>query len=127
MSAFRTPANSMVDCIESCSACAHLCIETLAWCQARGGRLADPNHVALLTLCTEICNASARAMARGAETRDFLCHACAKVSQRCADSIRMLGNEPQLRACAAACANAARACADMARAPETEFRYRLAS
>jgi hypothetical protein len=124
VTAFRTPSNAMTDCIESCTACAHLCLETLAWCQAKGGAYADPKLLALLALCADICTTSARAMIGGSEAHVFLCHACAQVCLRCADSCALLSTEAQLRTCATACANAARCCADMARAPESEMEAR---
>ena len=124
MTAFRTPSNAMRDCIESCTACEHLCLETLAWCQMRGGTYADPKLLALLSLCADICASSGRAMIGGSDAHVFLCHACAQVCQRCAEACSALSPETQLRACASACANAARCCADMARAPETEMEAR---
>ena len=98
VTSFRTPSNAMADCIESCMACEHLCVETLAWCRARGG--ADPKLPALLALTADICAASARAMAGGSDAYVYLCHACAQVCQRCAESCGALAEEAQLRACA---------------------------
>jgi hypothetical protein len=119
MSAFRTPSNAMLDCIQNCTACEHLCLETLAWCQAQGGEFAKPKFLALLSLCADICGTSQRAMLGGSEAYVFLCDACSQVNQRCASACAEFADEPRLRACAAACANCARSCADMARAPET--------
>jgi hypothetical protein len=117
MGAFRSTANAASDCIQSCTASAHLCLETLAWCQATGGRYAEPGHLALLALCADTCSASARAIIGGSDAHVFLCHACAQVCQRCAQACRALGDEQPLGACASACENTARSCADMVNFP----------
>jgi len=109
----------MADCIESCTACEHLCLETLAWCQGKAPPFGERKLLSLLALCADVCAASARAMIGGSDAHVYLCHACAQVCLRCADACGVLPMEQQLRACASACANAARCCADMARAPES--------
>jgi hypothetical protein len=117
MTAFRTAANAMADCIDNCTACEQLCLEVLPLCQATGGERAGPQFLALLALCADVCGTNARAMRGGSSAYVFLSHACAEVCKRCADACAPFVDEPRMRACASACANCARSCAEMARAP----------
>ena len=118
---FRTPSNAVVDCIESCTACEHLCIETIAHCQEKRGRLAEPDRLALLGVCADICGTSARAMLSGSDAHVHTCTACAEICRRGAESCGLHAEDARLRACASACANAARCCAEMAHMPATQF------
>lgn len=117
MSGFRSNPNAMADCVESCTACSLICVETLAYCQKLGGKLADPAELALLTICADICATAARAMLTGSDAHVHTCAACALVCRRCAESCGRHADDPKLRACASACANAARCCAEMAHTP----------
>ena len=113
MSAFQSPAKATADCIQDCRACAHLCQETLAYCQADGRAHGDPQRLALLALCSETCTVTANAIGGGSDAHVFLCVACSQVSLRCAESCSRPGADAQLRACAAACTLVAGSCADL--------------
>jgi hypothetical protein len=105
----------MRDCIQNCTDCRNICLETLAHCLHMGGKHADPAHIGLLMDCAEICGVSASYMLRGSDLHGRTCAVCAEVCERCADDCERLadGDELMLR-CAEVCRRCAQSCSDMA-------------
>lgn len=104
----------MNSCIRACSTCHEVCLETLSYCLAQGGRHAEPAHVALMQTCADICQTSADAMRRGAEVHAHICRACAAVCDACADDCASMGEDAEMRRCAETCRSCARECERMA-------------
>lgn len=109
----RDPA--MNGCIESCSHCHIVCLETIKYCLGRGGKHADPQHVALMAACADICATCADTMLGGSVASAAVCGACAEVCRQCAESCEALGDDAEMKRCAQACRRCAESCAAMAR------------
>ena len=101
-SAHRPAATN--DCIDACTACRAICLETINYCLGKGGEHAAPEHQALLAACADICTTSSATMLRGAEQASHrVCAACAEVCAACAASCEAMAGDEQMQRCAAAC------------------------
>ena len=98
-------------CIEHCTRCHAICVETIAHCLAVGGRHAAPAHIRLLEDCAQICATSADFMLRGSDLHSHTCGACAEICARCAEECERMADDDMMRECAEAC----RACAESCR------------
>lgn len=67
------------ECIRSCGNCYATCLATVQHCLTQGGPHADPQHIALLLNCADICQASYNFMLRGSALHKQVCAVCAKV------------------------------------------------
>lgn len=105
---------SMDECIDNCTQCHAICVETIAYCLSQGGKHAEPGHIALMATCADICATSADAMLRGAEVHVFTCGACAEICRQCAESCGAMGDDATMKRCAEACRRCAESCASMA-------------
>ncbi|QAT82525.1 putative cysteine-rich protein YhjQ [Corallococcus coralloides] len=105
--------DAMRECIDHCTACHRVCLETLADCLKRGSRLAEPGPLRLLMDCADICDTSARFMLRGSELHSRTCFACAEVCAACATACEALGDEGLMEACADACRRCEESCRGM--------------
>ena len=101
---------SLRNCIHACTACHHICQETLAHCLEKGGRHADPAHIRVLMDCSAICATSADFMLRNSEHYVRVCAVCAEICDRCAASCEAFGDDPEMRRCAEACRRCAESC-----------------
>ena len=107
----------MNDCIDNCTSCHAICLETLNYCATKGGEHAEPDHIALLAACADICATSANTMLRGATPASAaICGACAELCRRCAESCERMSDDPEMQACAELCRRCAASCAAMASA-----------
>lgn len=105
----------MRDCIELCSTCHDVCVETVAHCLERGGEHADARHILALLDCAQACDASRDFMLRGSELHGKVCAVCAEACERCADSCEALGADDEtMRRCAEMCRRCAESCRSMA-------------
>jgi len=105
----------MQQCIENCSNCHRVCVETTAHCLQMGGKHAEASHIRLLLDCAQICQTSADFMLRGSDLHGRTCGVCAEVCDRCAqDCERLDPNDAQMQACAAECRRCAESCRQMA-------------
>lgn len=107
-------SSAMNDCIDNCTSCHAVCLETLAYCLTKGGMHADPAHIALLSACADICATCADTMLRGASVSPTVCAACAEVCKACAESCERMGDDAQMQLCAAACRRCEQSCSMMA-------------
>ena len=101
-------------CIQECTDCHRVCLETVRYCLEQGGEHAVPGHIGLLLDCAEICQTSANFMIRGSELHNRVCGLCAEVCDRCADSCESMGNDARMKTCAEACRSCAESCREMA-------------
>lgn len=109
----RSP--EMNACIDNCTQCHAICLETINHCLSMGGKHAAPDHISLMATCADICATSADAMLRGAAVHEFTCGACAEICRRCADDCAsMAADDPEMQRCADACRRCAESCAAMA-------------
>ena len=110
----RTQA--MNSCIENCTECHQICLETISYCLGKGGDHAASDHINLLSTCADICATSADAMLRGSSAHHVVCNACAEICRRCADSCEAFGDDEQMKRCAEMCRRCAESCSEMAAA-----------
>ena len=89
----RTQA--MNECIDNCTQCQAICLETINYCLTKGGEHAAPRHIALLASCADICGA------------------CAEVCRQCARDCEAMG-DAEMKRCAEICRRCAESCAAMA-------------
>jgi hypothetical protein len=111
-------ASRMQECIEECTSCHRICLETLTHCLSKGGRHADAHHIRLLTDCAEICQTSANFMLRNSELHVHTCGACAEICERCARSCEEMSDDDLMARCAEACRSCAAICREMSRVGE---------
>jgi hypothetical protein len=105
----------MQSCIEACTRCHQVCLETVTHCLEMGGRHADPAHIRLLLDCAEICQTSANFMLRSSDLHTRTCAVCAEVCERCAQECETF-EEAFMQACAQECRRCAESCRRMAQA-----------
>jgi hypothetical protein len=109
----RTQA--MNECIDNCTLCHAICLETINYCLGKGDMHGLFEDIALLATCADICATSASTMLRGAAIHPVICAACAEVCRQCVDACAQVGDDAQMQRCAEACRRCAESCAAMAR------------
>lgn len=99
----------MQACIEACTHCHQVCLQTaMNHCLVMGGQHVEPEHFRLLMSCAEICQTSANFQLGSSTFHPRVCDVCAEVCEACAaDCERIGGMEECVRAC--------RACAESCR------------
>ncbi|KGM55937.1 ferredoxin [Lysobacter arseniciresistens ZS79] len=105
--------SQMQACIDACTECHAVCLETMNYCLSQGGQHAAPEHIALLSACADICATSADAMLTGASVSPVICGTCAEVCRKCAQSCERMGDDAQMKHCAEVCMRCAESCATM--------------
>ena len=111
------PATSrdMQECIENCTDCHAICVQTISHCLETGGKHAAPEHIRLLQDCAQICATSADFMLRGSHLHQRTCGACAEACRSCAeDCKRLAGDDELMRRCAEQCHRCSESCQRMA-------------
>jgi hypothetical protein len=106
--------SEMQSCIDDCTACHAICEETVHHCLGKGGKHADPAHIALLQTCAQICTTSADAMLRGTREHAHICRACEEICRACAESCERMADDEAMQRCASACRRCAESCRRMA-------------
>jgi hypothetical protein len=105
----------MEQCIENCTNCHRICLETAArHFNGEARPKLEERHVRLLLDCAEICRTSADFMIRGSELHAHTCGACAAICERCAEECDRMGDDPYMAACAEICRRCAASCHEMA-------------
>jgi hypothetical protein len=110
----HTHTREMQECIDNCTKCHAICVETITHCLGMGGRHAEPEHIGLLRDCAQICATSADFMLRGSSHHSRTCAVCAEICARSAESCAALGNDEAMQRCAEACRRCAESCRRMA-------------
>lgn len=105
---------SMQNCIQACTECHAICLETLQHCLTKGGRHAEAQHITLLQDCAQICAVSADFMLRGSAFHIETCETCAEICEACADSCESIPDDDVMAQCAQACRACAESCESMA-------------
>ena len=106
----------MRHCIQECSTCHQVCVQTIQHCLMTGGRHAEQPHIRVMADCAQICAVSADFMLRGSELHQRTCGVCAEACRRCADDCDRVGGgqDQQMKACADACRRCGESCRRMA-------------
>ncbi|HWO93290.1 MAG TPA: four-helix bundle copper-binding protein [Dehalococcoidia bacterium] len=102
-------------CIDNCTECHNVCIETVQYCLEMGGKHAEAQHIRRLLDCAEICALSADYMLRGSDMHRRTCAVCADACERCAQDCERFGDDEMMRRCAEICRACAQSCREMAR------------
>lgn len=105
---------NMKECVDNCTECHHVCLETVAYCLGKGGRHAEAAHIRTLLDCVEMCQTSADFMLRNSTLHGRTCGLCAEACERCAQSCDSFGNDAQMKKCAEICRRCAKTCREMA-------------
>lgn len=108
-------AADMSLCVQNCTNCHNICVQTIAYCIQMGGRHGDPGHLESLFDCAELCRVSADFMLRGSSMHSYTCGVCAEACERCAESCEVFADDEQMRACAEECRRCSETCREMAR------------
>jgi hypothetical protein len=106
------PSPELPSCIDICTECHQMCLETVQTCLRLGGPHAEAGHIRLLLDCAQICQTSADFMSRGSPLHTTTCGACAEICRACADSCRGMDGE-EMRRCAELCDRCADSCERM--------------
>ncbi|MDQ3288774.1 MAG: four-helix bundle copper-binding protein [Pseudomonadota bacterium] len=109
----RTQA--MNECIDNCTRCHAICLETINYCLDKGGKHAEAEHITLLMGCADMCRTCADAMLLGSKAHTVTCGACAEICRRCAESCERM-DDPEMERCACMCRQCAESCEAMASA-----------
>lgn len=104
--------NSMQSCIDACSDCHQICLQTaMNHCLNTGGKHVEPEHFRLMMSCAEICQTSANFQLSNSPFSHRLCAVCAEVCEACAVDCRRIGSMDE---CAEVCERCAESCRQMA-------------
>ncbi len=104
--------DEMRRCVDNCTQCRLLCLESIPHCLTRGGEHAEAEHITLMTACAQICETCSEFMMLRSEFYSYACGVCAEVCVRCAESCERMADDTFMRTSARAC----RACAQSCRA-----------
>ncbi len=107
-------SQEMQQCIQNCEDCHDICLETVTYCLAKGGKHAEAAHIRLLLDCAEICQTSANFMVRASDLHPLTCGVCAEVCERCAKDCERFGDDATMRECTDMCHRCAESCREMA-------------
>lgn len=107
------PSADSQACIDACTECHAACWEAINSCLVRGHR-ADPEHVALLLTCADMCSTNANALIRGTSGHAITCRACAQVCRLCAQACEQIHDDARMQRCAEVCRRCADCCEEMA-------------
>lgn len=110
----HTASSEMQQCIDNCTACHAICIETANHCLSMGKEHAEPHHINTLLDCADICATSADFMLRSSEYHPKTCGVCAELCRACAESCRAFPDDAQMQQCADMCDRCAESCERMA-------------
>ena len=108
-------SQDMRQCIQECTSCHQICLQTIQHCLGMGGKHAEQAHIRLLADCAQICAVSADFMLRGSRLHGLTCDVCADACELCAeDCERVGGGDQQMMLCANTCRRCAGLCRKMA-------------
>jgi hypothetical protein len=114
-SAHTHTGKSMQTCIETCSHCHQVCLQTaMNHCLEVGGKHVEAEHYRLIMNCAEICQTSANFQLSSSSFHRLVCGICAEVCEACALSCEKIGG---MNECVEACKKCAESCRKMAGAP----------
>lgn len=99
-------------CIEACSHCHQVCLQTaMNYCLETGEKHVGAEHFRLMMNCAEICQTSANFQLSSSAFHRRLCEICAEVCEACTASCEKIGGMDE---CAEVCRECAVSCRQMA-------------
>lgn len=105
---------AMQACIEACSHCHQVCLQTaMNHCLKTGGKHVEAEHFRLMMSCAEICQTSANFQLSSSHFSHRLCEVCAEVCEACGADCEKIGGMDE---CVEACEQCAESCRKMASA-----------
>jgi hypothetical protein len=105
----------MQECIDNCSKCTNVCVQTINQCLRQGGNAAESKIIQQLAECAEICRVSANIVCLGSKHYRQTCGLCAEICQACAENCeRAAANDEQMKRCGKICRTCAQSCQDVA-------------
>lgn len=103
---------SMQSCIDACTECHQMCLQTaMNLCLESGGEHVEPEHLRLMLSCAEICQTSTNFMLMSSEYSNQVCQVCAEICEACASSCEQMEG---MEDCAEICRECAEICREMA-------------
>lgn len=104
--------HAMQDCIEACSHCHQVCLQTaMNHCLETGGKHVEAEHFRLMMSCAEICQTSANFQLSNSSFHRRLCQLCAEICEACAADCEKIGGMDE---CVMVCRKCAVSCWQMA-------------
>ena len=105
---------AMQACIEACSHCHQVCLQTaMNHCLKTGGKHVEAEHFRLMMSCAEIYQTSANFQLSSSHFSHRLCEVCAQVCEACGADCEQIGGMDE---CVVACKQCAESCRKMASA-----------
>ena len=99
-------------CIQECTNCHNICMETAAHCLSLEGEYAAAGSIGALLDCARICTLNSEFMLRASPLHAQLCRVSVAACERCAIECEQMANgDHTIRTCARAC----RRCIDSCR------------
>lgn len=112
----HTPLSAgMKECLQNCTECHNICVQTTVYCIEMGGKHAHSAHLESLLDCATVCRTSADFLLRSSGLHPQVCGVCAQACQTCAESCAQFPDDAQMRACAEECRRCAETCRDMSK------------
>jgi hypothetical protein len=99
------------DAVRHTQECESICVATIQHCLELGGEHTEPSHLQLMQDCADICETTAKFLARSSPQHAQVTTACADLCDRCAASCEQFVGDAPMKACADEC----RLCADACR------------
>jgi hypothetical protein len=105
-----------LECINACTGCQNVCLQTRDHCIGLGGEHANADLLRLLSDCERICRLSADYSLGRSTFSMQSCSLCADVCDACAAACAAFTKDNVMHDCATACTQCADTCARMASA-----------
>jgi hypothetical protein len=105
--------DEMRRCIDNCSECHDICVETVTYCLNQGGEHAEAEHIRLMLDCAQSCQTSADFMLRGSPFHMAICGTCADICDECAESCAQFSGDSMMERCAEICRTCAASCREI--------------
>ncbi len=105
--------STMKQCIDICRDCERACLETISYCLAKGGKLADPARILVLQNCADMCATCSKFMISGSKLHTRVCSMCSEVCTACARDCMNMQEDAQLAKCMESCHCCAKSCGKM--------------
>ena len=104
-------ADDVKECIDLCLECHSTATATVAYILERKLRA---DRLGTLLDAADMCRTTADFMLRGSELEERVCDVCSEVCEWAAQMCEQMGEDDQIRRCAAICRRCAKACREMA-------------
>jgi hypothetical protein len=101
-------------CIEETARCSIVCRETIQHCLEKGKTHSHPMQIKTLMDCAELCQMTTQFLLNHSQFQERCCLFCAEICDVCEQKCNQLVEDPQMQACAEACARCSEVCRAMA-------------